>query len=263
MGFIGCASSPRTKRVEALKHLQDEVEKYKAVASDVVELKKQRADTEVMVEDLKAEFQLVKGRVEEFQHFSKKNEEAIQGLKDRFDRFATDYDTKFKDMDLKNEEISKKLDQLQKDVEAIISKMGELQASKKKAQEVASAQTDVKYDYVNGMKRYRNKEYTSAITYFSRYIKNFPAGRNVHNSRFFLADAFFEKADYQNAILKYEEYKEKYPSGQYVAQSLFNQGLSFKKLGKVADAKLFFSELVNAHPTSPFAAKAKAELEKM
>ena len=132
------------------------------------------------------------------------------------------------------------------------------------AEKAEKAQTsDVKADFSNGMKRFKNKEYASSITLFSRYIQNFPAGKSIKDARYYLADAYYAKKEYQDAILKFEEFKEKYPKDSHVPEALYKQGMSFVELGKKSDAKPFLTEVISNFPDSSFAKKAKGELEKI
>lgn len=251
----GCASSPRTRRVEAVQKLEEDVEKLKQTKAD-------KADSNVQLDDFKTELQLLSGKEEENAHLGKTSQKNLEKSNARIDKLIADYDQKIvtleqqlKKQDEKNIEVEKKLADLEK-------QMGEkVQAHQKKVE--TSEHADVKMDYANGMKRFKAKEYSSAITLFTRYVQNFPSGRSTKNARFYLADSYYQKQDYQNAILKFEEFKEKHSKDTKIAEALYKQGLSFVSLGKKSDAQLFFNEIVSKYAESSYANKAKAELDKL
>lgn len=236
--FNGCASSPRAKRVEALQYLQEEVEKLKQTKAD-------KADANVQLDDFKTELQILSGKVEEAEYAIKNDQKTVEQNNQRLDKVISDYDQKILALE-------KNIAELQEKIEEV--------GTKRKSQAAAS---DVKQDFTNGMKKYKEGDYSGAAALFARYAKNFPTGRSIQNARYFWADALYEAKDYQNAILKFEEYKEKYPKSDRVPEALYKQGLSFLHLGKKSDAKLFFSELVSSHGNSSFAKKAKSELDKL
>lgn len=261
--WVSCASTPRAKRVEVVKNLQEEVDK----------LKKDRADLNVKIDDMKTEVEILSGKIEENQHFLRRTTDNLSRNNRRLDQIIAEYDKKLISMEdaidvqqKKNKQTQAKISSFQSEVnqslQGLRKKVTAAESAREKAAK-AKTKTDVRYDYVNGFKRYKAKEYSSAVTLFSRYVKNFPAGRSVHNARYYLAESFFRMQDYQNAILKYEEYKEKYLKGKRVAEAIFKQALSFKGLGKIGDAKLFLEDLMANYPDSKFSKKAKIELGKL
>jgi len=245
--FIGCASSPRAKRVEAVKNLQDEVDG----------LKKDRADLNVKLDDLKTEVQILSGKLEENQHFLKKISKRLEDNNQRLDTVIADYDKKIGGLEDSTQETQKGLEDIRQKVSSVEERLEAKKASS------PTAGVDIRYDYLNGVKKLKEKDYNEAILLFSRYNKNFSKGRMIENSMFFLGEAHLEKKDYQNAILKYEEYKEKFPSGKRVSEAIFKQALSFKGLGKTSDAKLFLEDIITNHASSEFAGKAKTELKNL
>lgn len=238
----GCASSPRAKRMEALQYLQEEVEKLKQTKAD-------KADANVQLDDFKTELQILSGKVEESEYAIKNNQKTSEQNNQRLDKVISDYDQKILSLEKNIAELQEKIEEA-----------GQRSEMKRKSQAAAS---DIKLDFANGMKKYKEGEYSGAAALFSRYVKNFPTGKSIQNARYFWADALFEAKDYQNAILKFEEYKEKHPKSDRVSEALYKQGLSFLKLGKKSDAKLFFTELVSSHGSSSSAKKAKSELDKL
>ena len=234
----GCASSPRAKRVEALQYLQEEVEKLKKTKAD-------KADANVELEDFKTELQILSGKVEEAEFAIKNHQKTVEQNNERLDKVISDYDQKILALEKSIAELQEKIED---------------SGARKKSQSAAS---DIKLDFANGMKKYKGGDYSGAAALFSRYVKNFPSGKSIHNARYFWADALYEAKDYQNAILKFEEYKEKHSKSDRVPEALYKQGLSFLHIGKKTDAKLFFSELVSSHGSSSFAKKAKGELDKL
>lgn len=252
--FVNCASTPRARRVEALKSVQDEVEI----------LKRDKADMNVRLDDLKTEVQILSGKIEENQHFIRKTQKSLDTNDQRLDKLISGYDKKIISLETAMDQEHKKYQELHEKLETKINELGsKLLAFETQKAKVAEAKTDVRYDYMNGLKRFEAKEYSSAITLFTRYISNFPAGRSIHNARYYLSESYFRTKDYQNAILKYEEYKEKSPKGAHVAEAIYKQALAFKGLGKISDAKLFLEDLIANYPASPFAKDAKVELERL
>lgn len=234
----GCASSPRSKRIEALQYLQEEMEKLKQTKAD-------KADANVQLDDFKTELQILSGKVEEAEYAIKNNQKGFEKNNERLDKVISDYDQKILSLEKRLAELDDRIEEA---------------GTKHKAQAAAS---DIKLDFANGMKKYKGGDYSGAANFFARYAKNFPTGKSIPNARYFWADALYEAKNYQEAILKFEEFKEKYPKSDRVAEALYKQGLAFIQLGKKSDAKLFFTELVSSHGDSSFAKKAKSELEKL
>lgn len=247
---LSCASSPRAKRVEAVKGMQEEMEV----------LKKERADANVKLDDMKTEIQILSGKIEENQHFLKKTHKWVEKNDERVNQLIADYDQKILSLETALEQEQKKDQETQEKLSALEIKMDELLRKPKKS---ASLGPDARYDYLNGIKRFKEKDYDAAIILFSNYNKSFPAGRAIQDARYYLAEAHFEKKDYQNAILKYEEYKEKFPKGKRVAEAIYKQAMSFRTLGKKNDAKVFLQDLIVNHPQSEFAIKAKVDLKSL
>lgn len=230
--LASCASSPRAKRIEAVQKLQQDIEEIKTTKAD-------KADTNVKIDDFKTELQIVSGKLDETEQLVRQTKAKQEQNSERLDQVIAEYDKKIVVLE-----------------EAI---------SKLESRGVRSAQPaeNIKFDYIEGYKRLQAKEFDEAIRLFSRYIQNFPAGRAIHNARFYLASAMFQKKDFETAILKYEEYKEKYPKGEKISEALYHQGVSFEQLGKKSDSKLFFQELISNHSQSPWAKKAQEALKKL
>jgi len=252
LGFLsGCATAERVKRVKTARQIEEDVEQLKETKAD-------KADAHVKWDDLKTELQILSGKVEENQHFLREEKKKRNKHNERLDNMTAEYDKKILSLEETSHQNREALAELGRKLDALSEKLASFQAPKKNA---AEERTDIRLDYIHGMKRYRQKDYDAAILMLKRYIGNFPSGRFIHNARFFLGDAYFQKKVCEDAILKYEEYKEKYPQGEKVAEALYKQGICFKAIGKKADAKLFLEELISSHGDSPYAKRAKVALK--
>lgn len=229
--LTSCASSPRTKRIEAIQKLQQDIEEIQSTKAD-------KADTNVKIDDFKTELQIVSGKLDETEQLVRQTKAKQEQNSERLDQVIAEYD--------------KKIVALEESISKLESKSAKPQSTE-----------NTKFDYIEGYKRLQAKEFDEAIRLLSRYIKNFPTGRSIHDARFYLASATFQKKDFEAAILKYEEYKEKYPKGEKIPEALYQQGISFEQLGKKNDAKLFFSEVLSNHSKSPWAKKAQEALKKL
>lgn len=83
-------------------------------------------------------------------------------------------------------------------------------------------------------------DYQEAITWYKRYLQDFPEGNDVAEVSFLLAEALFQDKQYKSAAAQYERSAYEYPVHQYSAEAAYAALLSYaehEKLLKEADKK--------------------------
>ncbi len=68
---------------------------------------------------------------------------------------------------------------------------------------------------------YINKDYTTAISEFSRISNNFKGTRGGGKALFYLANCYFETKDYENAKTSYQSYVDDYGDNQDITSSAY------------------------------------------
>ena len=96
---------------------------------------------------------------------------------------------------------------------------------------------------------------------FEAFIQRFPESENADNARFWIADSYYLEKWFEKAILEYQKVIEKYPKGNKVSAALLKQGYAFASLGEKANARLILKELIKKYPKSREAAIARDKLK--
>jgi tol-pal system protein YbgF len=115
--------------------------------------------------------------------------------------------------------------------------------------------------YMEGYHDTMDKNFTSAMETFRRFLAQFPDHELADNAQYWLGEIYYAGGDWERAILEFDKVVKKYPSGDKVADSLLKQGYSFEKLGDMKTAKILLNRVVEEFPQSDTAKKAKERLE--
>ncbi len=78
-----------------------------------------------------------------------------------------------------------------------------------------------------------------------------------------LAKAHFANRDFATAALEFGEYKKLHAKDPLIPNAIYRQANAFRSMGKGKEAKLFYQELVDKFPKSNLASKAKQEIKKL
>lgn len=146
MLMFGCASSPRTRRVDILTKLQQEID----------QLKQNKADSRVQIEDIKTEIQVLSGKLEETAHSLKNLEEQLVKNNENMNRLMADYDQKIKSLE-------------------------ETHSKKQSSPEKTTVQEST---FSLAEKHFSKKEYEEAILKYEEYKEKNPKGFKVSEAMY-------------------------------------------------------------------------------
>jgi len=96
---------------------------------------------------------------------------------------------------------------------------------------------------------------------FKNLINKFPKSAHADNAQFWIGEIYYSEKWYEKAILEYQKVIEKYPKGNKVPTSLLKQGFAFLNLGDKANARLILKELVKKYSKSTEAKIATKKLK--
>lgn len=106
------------------------------------------------------------------------------------------------------------------------------------------------------------KKYKDALTQVEDLIKTYPKFRKYYISLIAKGMLLYNLESYSEAVLIFNKVIDEYPKNNSTVIAWYGAGLSLLKLKKESDAKLFFEEVTKAYPQSPQAKRAKLHLDK-
>jgi tol-pal system protein YbgF len=191
--------------------------------------KQSRADTSVLVEDLRSEFKALKGNLDEIKY-------DLKEVKDSQKKFQEDVDVRLKDLEGKPTS--------QGSPSTNVKTVGSEDQQYKKALRTVLDQRD----------------YDKAIVEFSSFLNVYPSSSYAGNAQYWLAESYYKKGDAPSAISEYQKLVDKFPKSEKVCDAIYKQGLAFTDLKDLEKSKLFFTEAKSRCPKSVTASKAKQKL---
>lgn len=211
-------------------------------------LRNQNAEMHAMHDQLKAEMQLINGRIDETVYLLKrrlsdldkmtenrleKRIEEIAGLnKNRLTRLEQYLNFESNENDLKIKSKPQSREELSEN---------ELYTASKQA--------------------FDGGDFETARNGFKNLINKFPKSAHADNAQFWIGEIYYSEKWYEKAILEYQKVIEKYPKGNKVPASLLKQGFAFLNLGDKANARLILKELVKKYSESTEAKIATKKLK--
>ena len=96
----------------------------------------------------------------------------------------------------------------------------------------------------------RAGDYDKAIASFTAFQAQYPQSQYGDNAQYWLAEAYYAKAQYAQAITEYQKMQSQYPASKKLSHALLKTGYSYDKLGKTADATATLKALVQQYPGS-------------
>jgi tol-pal system protein YbgF len=243
------------KQTEALR---SEISRYHEKQADSDEASRNKyADLSVLVNDLREEIQILRGKLEEVGHSTHQ-------------KMGTMADSESKRQDRWKE--------LERSMQAGLDRIVRLEAylgmepSEKMAlrgprsvgsgKEVVAKKTP-DAQYAQAKEKFDRGEYEASRGLFQAFLKDHPKSENADNAQFWVGEVYYREKWYEKAILEYQKVIEKYPKGNKVRSALLKQGFAFFNLGDKDNARLILKELVRKYPDSSEAKIAKDKLDKL
>ena len=242
----GCALQKDIYKLdERLAILEQDSEQKSAQLKSLIEgkdqqLRDQSAMLHVELDQLREEFQTLRGRLEESENISNQR--------------IGNSDKKIKDsLDRMNGRIIRIENYLNFEIPESDSTI--------KPDGLAKKELSENEVYSLAKQAFDRSDFDAALNGFQELIKRFPNSDNADNAQFWIGEIHYRNKWYEKAILEYQKVIEKYPRGNKVPASLLKQGLSFVNLKDKANARLILQELVKKYPESNEAKIARQKLE--
>lgn len=262
--FSGCAASRDVVRLNSRmtvleKNYKELLEKNteifstlenygeKRAAEDRI-LRSQSADLRVLVEKLREENRLLKGKTEEL------------GMLVHSQGMTIDVKQELKSFDNRIEANANRVVRLEQYMDLEPSEKIAVPAFSETSEETASPDLDL---YAFAKRRLDQGDYETARSMFARLLQQYPESENVDNAQFWIGESYYQEKWYDKAILEYQEVIEKYPKGNKVAAAYLKQGFSFEKIGDKTNARLVLEELIRKYPETREAQIAGDKLKRM
>ncbi len=135
-----------------------------------------------------------------------------------------------------------------------------LQENLKKSHETPPPILDPSELYKKGLSQFSDEEYELALESFIAYLK-IPRVKKADEATFLKGECFYNLKQYKKAIVEYSKFPEKFTHSVRMPEALYKIGRSFDALGMRDDAKGFYQELVEKFPKSSEAKKVRKKLK--
>ena len=212
-------------------------------------LRNQSAKLHAMHDQLKAEMQLISGRIEETDYLLK------QKLSD-LDKMAENRFKRIEETVGLNKNRLVRLEQYLN----FESDENDLKIKSKPQSKIELSENEL---YAVAKQAFDAGDFETARKGFKDLINNFPKSTHADNAQFWIGEIYYNEKWYEKAILEYQKLIEKYPKGNKVPASLLKQGFAFLNLGDKANARLILKELVKKYSEANEAKIATKKLNEL
>lgn len=117
--------------------------------------------------------------------------------------------------------------------------------------------------YNQAYKDYLAGNYDLAISGFSNYLRQSPAGNLAPNALYWIGESYYSKGDYPKAVTAFESVTIDYPKSDKVAGSLLKIGYAYEKTGNKEMAAVYLKKVIEQFPYSDEAKLAKVKLTEL
>ncbi len=217
-------------------------------ATEDRQLRTQSAGLRVLVEQLREENRLLKGKTEEVGNLVRE-----QGM-------TADLKQKLESLNTRIAENLNRLVRLEQYMGLEPSETLDAPVLSQDADKMASPDLDL---YAFAKRRLDQGDFETARATFARLLQQYPDSQNADNAQFWIGESYYQEKWFDKAILEYQEVIEKYPKGNKVAAAYLKQGFSFEKIGDKTNARLVLKELIRKYPKAREAAIAQDRLKNL
>jgi tol-pal system protein YbgF len=202
-----------------------------------------------MHDQLKAEMQLISGRIEETDYLLKqKLSDSDKMTENRFERIEETAGL--------NENRLVRLEQYLN----FESDENDLKIKSKPQSKRELSENEL---YAVSKQAFDAGDFETARKGFKDLINKFPKSTHADNAQFWIGEIYYNEKWYEKAILEYQKVIEKYPKGNKVPASLLKQGFAFLNLGDKSNARLILKELVKKYSKANEAKIATKKLNEL
>lgn len=118
-------------------------------------------------------------------------------------------------------------------------------------------------DYENALNQFKAAKYTTAITAFNNFIKNYSQSSLVANAYYWLGNAYYAQGNCKSAISTQRVITQKFASHSKAADAWLAIAACQQELGDDVSAKKSYQTIISKYSKSPAAEKAKIRLENL
>ena len=212
-------------------------------------LRNQSAKLHAMHDQLKAEIQLISGRIDETDYLLKQKLSDLDKMtENRFERIE-------ETAGLNKNRIVR--------LEQYLNFESDENDLKIKSKPQSKQELSENELYAVSRQAFDAGDFETARKGFNDLINNFPKSIHADNAQFWIGEIYYNEKWYEKAILEYQKVIEKYPKGNKVPASLLKQGFAFFNLGDKANARLILKELVKKHSKANEAKIATKKLNEL
>ncbi|MCJ7614984.1 MAG: tol-pal system protein YbgF [Desulfobacterales bacterium] len=212
-------------------------------------LRNQSAELHAMHDQLKAEIQLINGRIDETDYLLKqKLSDSDKITENRFEKIE-------ETVGLNKNRITR--------LEQYLNFESDENDLKIKSKPQSSQELSENELYTVSKKAFDAGDFETARKGFKNLINKFPDSAHADNAQFWIGEIYYSEKWYEKAILEYQKVIEKYPKGNKVPASLLKQGFAFLNLGDKANARLILQELVKKYSKANEAKIATKKLKEL
>jgi tol-pal system protein YbgF len=280
--LVGCATredvlilDKRTSSLERnLSQIRDANEETKTKLSRRIEQSEKKidsqlnpvlqnqADSGVQQEALKAQIQVLQGRIEALEHNQKKEQTQLG------DSLSKD----LKDLQARVQRLEKPSPPPQppepgskpeKAKEITRESKEESKEAKEPTKEKEKAKLSPEEIYKEADALLKKQAYEGAQKKYEEYLKTAPKGKYFEEARFGLAESLYGSKEYEEAILSYQKLVKSYPKSKHIPEALYKQALSFIHLKDTGSARLLLEKIVKEYPKSSKAKSAQQKLKSL
>jgi tol-pal system protein YbgF len=239
-------------RISLLEHRNAKSKKYnKELKSGLEEkeqaLRNQSAEMHAMHDQLKAEMQIINGRIDETVYLLKRR------LSD-LDKMTENRLERIEEIAGLNKNRLTRLEQYLN----FESDENDLKIKSKPQSRQELSENEL---YTVSKQAFDAGDFETARNGFKNLINKFPKSAHADNAQFWIGEIYYREKWYEKAILEYQKVIEKYPKGNKMPASLLKQGFAFLNLGDKANARLILKELVEKYSKSTEAKIATKKLK--
>lgn len=102
-----------------------------------------------------------------------------------------------------------------------------------------------------------------AKTLFTKYLKDYPQGKWVPQTHFYLGEIYFKEKDYESAILEYQKLIETPGPNALKPRAMLRQAEAFLALKDKKAAEILLKKIIKTYPGTKEAKEAQEQLKKL
>ena len=207
------------------------------------DLRERSAGQNVLIDQLRGEIRVLRGKLEETEYLFKQKIKAFEGSKGK----------QKKQLDRIEQMVSSTKDRIihieqYLNLETTESELKLEKGTHTKSDIPSKKELSADKIYKSAKQAFAQSDFETAREEFQQLLQLYPKSPQADNAQFWLGETYYREKWYEKAILEYQKVIEKYPKGNKVPASLLKQGLAFSGLGDKANTRLILTELVKKYP---------------